>query len=180
MASEHAHDAPDRVWVADVTQHRTGEGWLYLAVVLDLFQRKVVGWAMDDRLDTNLVLTALQMAQRTRRPPPGLIHHTDQGSVYGSLKFGRHLAKSGVVGSMGRSGTPAANAVAESFFATLQTELLDRHEWPTRDGLRTAIFDFIEVFYNRRRRHKHLGQLSPDEYERRYQEHNREALIASP
>lgn len=180
VAGEFAHDAPNRVWVADVTQHRTGEGWLYLAVVIDLFQRKVVGWAMDDRLDTELVLATLEMAQQARRPSSGLIHHSDQGSVYGSLKFGRHLAKSGVVGSMGRSGTPAANAVAESFFATLQTELLDRHDWPTRDGLRTAIFDFIEVFYNRRRRHKHLGQLSPDEYERRYQAHNREALIPSP
>ena len=180
VAGEFAHDAPDRVWVADVTQHRTDEGWLYLAVVLDLFQRKVVGWAMDDHLDTELVLAALQMAQQTRRPHLGLIHHTDQGSVYGSLKFGRHLARSGVVGSMGRSGTPADNAVAESFFATLQTELLDRHDWPTRDGLRTAIFDFIEVFYNRRRRHKHLGQLSPDEYERRYREHNRRPVTTSP
>ena len=180
VAGEFAHAAPDRVWVAHVTQHRTGEVWLYLAVVLDLFQRKVVGWAMDDHLDTELVLAALQMAQQTRRPHPGLIHHTDQGSVYGSLKFGRHLARSGVVGSMGRSGTPADNAVAESFFATLQTELLDRHDWPTRDGLRTAIFDFIEVFYNRRRRHKHLGQLSPDEYERRYREHNRRPVTTSP
>ena len=180
VAGEFARDAPDRVWVADVTQHRTGEGWLYLALILDLFGRKVVGRAMDDRLDTELVLAALQMAQQMRRPATGLVHHSDQGSVYGSLKFGRHLARSGVVGSMGRSGTPADNAVAESFFATPQTELLDRHDWPTHDRLRTAIFDFIEIFYNRRRRHAHLGQLSPNAYERRFQRHNGQALIPSP
>jgi len=173
-------DAPDRVWVADVTQHRTGEGWLYLSVVLDVFQRKAVGWAMDDVLNTELVLSAFGMAQQVRRPNPGLVHHSDQGSPYGSLRFGRHLRASGVVGSMGRSGTPADNAVAESFFATLQTELLDRYDWPTRDGLRTAIFEFIEVFYNRRRRHSHLGHLSPVEFERRWHEQQHQAQVTSP
>ena len=173
-------DAPDRVWVADVTQHRTSEGWLYLSVVIDVFHRHVVGWAMDDVLNTDLVLSAFLMAQQVRRPDPGLVHHSDQGSPYGSLRFGRHLRASGVVGSMGRSGTPADNAVAESFFATLQTELLDRNDWPTRDGLRTAIFEFIEVFYNRRRRHKHLGQMSPDAFEKRWFEHQAQTVPASP
>ena len=163
-----------------MTHHRTGEGRLSLAVVLDLFRRKVVGWAMDFRLETNLVLEALQMPQRMRRPSLGLVHHTDSGSVYGSLAFGRHLARSGVIGRMGRSGTPADNAVAEGFFVTLQTERLDLLGWPTRDCLRTAIFDFIEVFYNRRRRHAHLDNLSLDEYERRDQNHNRTALHPSP
>lgn len=173
-------DAPDRVWVADVTQHRTDEGWVYLSVVIDVFHRHVVGWAMDDVLNTDLVLNAFRMAQQVRRPEPGLIHHSDQGSPYGSLRFGRHLRASGVVGSMGRSGTPADNAVAESFFATLQTELLDRHHWPTRDSLRVAIFEFIEVFYNRQRRHSHLGNLSPAEYERRWIEQQAQAQITSP
>ncbi len=180
VAGEFTQDAPDRVWVADVTQHRTDEGWLYLSVVLDVFHRRVVGWAMDDRLDTDLVLSAFAMAQQVRRPEPGLVHHSDQGSPYGSLRFGRHLRASGVVGSMGRSGTPADNAVAESFFATLQTELLDRYAWPTRDGLRMANFEFIEVFYNRRRRHKHLGQVSPDAFERRFKEQQAQAVLASP
>jgi transposase InsO family protein len=180
VVREFTQDAPNRVWVADVTQHRTDEGWLYLSVVLDVFHRRVVGWAMDDHLDTDLVLSAFAMAQQVRRPEPGLVHHSDQGSPYGSLRFGRHLRASGVVGSMGRSGTPADNAVAESFFATLQTELLDRYPWPTRDGLRMAIFEFIEVFYNRRRRHKHLGQTSPDAFEKRWYEQQAQTVLASP
>jgi putative transposase len=180
VKGEFTRDAPDRVWVADVTQHRTGEGWLYLSVVIDVFHRHVVGWAMDDVLNTDLVLSAFQMAQQARRPEAGLIHHSDQGSPYGSLRFGRHLRASGVVGSMGRSGTPADNAVAESFFATLQTELLDRSDWPTRDALRTAIFEFIEIFYNRQRRHSHLGNLSPVEYERRWHEQQQQAQVTSP
>ena len=173
-------DAPNRMWVADVTQHKTGEGWLYLAVVIDAFSRSVIGWAIDERLDTELVLAALKMAQVKRNPERGLIHHSDQGSVYGSLRFGRHLEASGIVPSMGRSGTPADNAVAESFFATLQTELLDRHAWPTRASLRTAIFDYIEVFYNRRRRHSHLDYLSPHEYERRHHPQATATSNASP
>jgi putative transposase len=180
VSGEFTCDAPNRVWVADVTQHRGDEGWVYLSVVIDVFHRHVVGWAMDDVLNTDLVLKAFQMAQRVRRPEPGLIHHSDQGSPYGSLRFGRHLRASGVVGSMGRSGTPADNAVAESFFATLQTELLDRHHWPTRDSLRVAIFEFIEVFYNRQRRHSHLGHLSPTEYERRWHEQRAQAQVTSP
>jgi transposase InsO family protein len=135
---------------------------------------------MDDVLNTELVLNAFQMAQRTRSPDPGPIHHSDQGSPYGSLRFGRHLQASGVVGSMGRSGTPADNAVAESFFATLQTELLDRYDWSTRDGLRTAIFEFIEILYNRQRRHSHLGHLSLVEFDRRWHEQQSQAQATSP
>jgi len=180
VAGAFTQDAPDRVWVADVTQHRTDAGWLYLSVVIDAFHRHVVGWAMDDVLNTDLVLSALQMAQQLRRPAPGFVHHSDQGSPYCSLRFGRHLRATGVVGSMGRSGTPADNAVAESFFATLQTELLDRHHWPTRDALRMAIFEFIEVFYNRQRRHSHLGNLSRAEYQRRWYEQQAQAQPKSP
>lgn len=120
------------------------------------------------------------MAQRKRRPGPGVIFHSDQASTYGSLRFGRHLASSGVVGSMGRSGTPADNAVAESFFATLQTELLDRYAWPTHDSLRSAIFEYIEAFYNRTRRHSYLAYLSLEEYERRFNETQNKSLTTSP
>lgn len=185
VAGDFAQDAPNRVWVADVTQHKTGEGWLFLAVVIDAFGRPVIGWAIDDTVSTELVLAALTMAQATRKPAAGVIHHSDQGSVYGSLRFGRHLPAIGVVPSMGRSGTPADNAVAESFFATLQTELLDRHAWPTRASLRTAIFiqppvGYIEVFYNRRRRHSHLDYLSPHEFERRHHHQATTTATASP
>jgi len=179
VAGAFTQDAPDRVWVADVPQHRTDAGWLYLSVVIDAFHRHLVGWAMDDVLNTDLVSSALHMAQQARRPAPGLIHHSDQGSPYGSLRFGRHLRATGVVGSMGRSGTPADNAVAESFFATLQTELLDRHHWPTRDALRMAIVEFIEVFHNRQRRHSYLGNLSPAEYQRRWYEQQAQAQLTS-
>ncbi len=168
VAGDFNQETPNRVWMADVTQHPTGEGWLYLAVVIDACGRRVIGWAMNERVTTELVLAALSMAQHTRKPPPGLIHHSDQGAAYTSLRFGRHLNATGAVGSMGRSGTPADNAVVESFFASLQTELLDRQSWPTRDDLRTAIFEYIEIFYNRQRRHSTLDYLSPNEYERRH------------
>jgi putative transposase len=160
--------APDRLWVADITQQRTGEGWLYLAVVLDAFSRRVVGWSMADHLRTELVLDALDMAIAQRRPAPGLVHHTDHGCQYTSLAFGRRLQQAGLVASMGTVGDALDNAVAESFFATLECELLDRYDWPTRQALRTAVFDFIEVFYNRRRRHSTLDYLSPADYEQQH------------
>lgn len=167
--------APNRLWVADVTQHATDEGWLYVAVVLDAFSRKVVGWAMDERLDTALVVQALDMALWNRRPPPGLVHpccarasHSDHGAPYTSLVYGRRLEEAGILGSMGSVGDALDNAVAESFFATLQTELLDRRTWPTRRILRSAVFTYIEGFYNHRRRHSSLGHLSPEEFERRW------------
>jgi putative transposase len=149
-------------------QQRTGEGWLYLAVILDSFSRRVVGWSMAEHLRTELVLDALDMAISQRRPAPGLIHHTDHGCQYTSFAFGRRLAASELVASMGTVGDALDNAVAESFFATLECELLDRHAWPTKAGLRTAIFDFIEVFYNRQRRHSTLAYATPVTYEQQH------------
>lgn len=167
VAREFAAEAPNRLWVADITQHRTLEGWLYLAVVLDAFSRPIVGWAMGDRITSDLVVSALEMAVHNRNPEPGVVHHSDQGAQYTALSFGKHLERSGVMGSMGAVGSALDNAMAESFFASLQTELLDRYEWTTRDSLKTAIFDYIEIFYNRTRRHSSLDYLSPLDYERR-------------
>jgi len=161
-------DAPDRRWVADITQHQTREGWLYLAVVLDLFQRAVVGWAMAERMTGELVVDALEMALTRRRPARGVLHHSDRGGQYRSLTLGQRLRDSGLIGSMSRPGRPADNAAMESFFASLQTELLDRRRWVSRSELQTAIFHYIEAFYNRKRRHSTLGYLSPHEFERRY------------
>ena len=159
-------DEPNKLWVADVTQHETGEGWLFLAVVIDAYSRLVVGWSMDKQFTAELVLAALEMALWNRQPAEGLIHHSDHGSQYTSLAFGQGLERSSVLGSMGSVGDALDNAVAESFFATLQTELLDRYDWPTRQSLRSAMFEFIHVFYNRQRRHSTLGYLSPVEFER--------------
>jgi putative transposase len=156
---------PDRLYVADITQHRTGEGWYYLAVVLDCFSRRVVGWAMADHIRAELVVDALQMAIWNRRPQPGAIHHSDHGSTYTSWAFGHRLREAGLLGSMGSIGDCFDNSVAESFFATLQTELLDRQSWATRAELANAVFAFIEGFYNPVRRHSTLGYLSPADYE---------------
>jgi putative transposase len=160
--------APDRLWLADITYVPTQEGWLYLAAVLDAFSRRVVGWAMADHLRTDLVLDALTMALATRRPAAGLVHHSDRGCQYTSLAFGRRLAESGLVPSMSRVANCWDNAVAESFFATLKRELVDRPDreaWPTRAAARRAIFDYVEAFYNRQRRHSTLRYLSPAGYE---------------
>ena len=160
--------APNRLWAADITYVRTWEGWLYLAVVLDCFSRRVVGWAMADHLRTELVLEALGMAVWQRTPPVGAIHHSDHGCQYTSLAFGRELRQSGLVTSMGSVGDAFDNAVAESFFATLKCELLYRRPWPRHEDARRAIFDFIEAWYNPRRRHSTLGYASPTAYEQRY------------
>ena len=159
---------PDRLWLADITQQRTDEGWLFVAVILDAFSRRVVGWSMAEHLRTELVLDALDMAISQRRPAPGLVHHTDHGCQYTSFAFGRRLAASQLVASMGTVGDALDNAVAESFFATLECELLDRHHWPDRQTLRTAVFDFIEVFYNRQRRHSTLDYATPTSYEQQH------------
>ena len=158
-------EGPDRIWVADITSIDSREGWLHVAVVMDLYSRRIVGWAMAPHLRTELVADALEMAIVRRKPGPGLIHHSDHGCQYTSLGFGRKLRESGMLPSMGAVGTAYDNAVAESFFATLKKDLVHRWTWPTRDGLRLAIFDYVETFYNRQRRHSTLGQLSPAAFE---------------
>jgi putative transposase len=157
---------PDQLWVADITSVPTWSGWLYLAVVLDVFSRRVVGWAMADHLRTELVVDALEMALWNRQPAAGLVHHSDQGCQYTSLAFGRRCREAGIIPSMGSVGDCFDNAMAESFFATLECELLARHRFATRTQARVAVFDYLEGFYNPRRRHSALGQLSPTDYER--------------
>jgi putative transposase len=160
--------APDRLWVADITELPTGEGPLYLAAIVDAFSRACVGWSMADHLRTGLVLAALEAALEQRRPAPGLIHHSDRGTQYTSLALGAHLERAGIAASMGIPGSGLDNALAESFFASLETELIDRSTWPTRKQAREAVFDWIERFYNRVRSHSRIGYLAPLEYERRY------------
>ena len=160
--------APDRLWVADITYVPTWAGFLYVAVVVDAFSRVVVGWSMAGHLRTELILDALDMAIGRRRPGAGLIHHSDQGTQYTSLAFGRRAREAGIALSMGSVGDAYDNAMAESFFASLETELLDRTTFRTRADARLAVFDYIEAFYNPRRRHSALDYLSPADFERRY------------
>jgi transposase InsO family protein len=159
---------PDRTWFADISYIPTGQGWLYLAVVLDGCSRRVVGWAMADHLRAELAIDALQMALQRRQPAQGLICHSDRGSQYTAGVYTRVLEDAGLCQSMGRVATCFDNAARESFFATLKTELVHTRAWPTRQSARTAIYEYIEVFYNRRRRHSALDYLSPTEYERRH------------
>ena len=159
-------EAPDKLWVADVTYVPTWTGFLYLAIVLDVFSRKVVGWAMANHLRTELVLEALNMAIAQRRPQ-GVIHHSDKGAQYTSLAFGKRCRDRGIVTSTGSAGDCYDNAMAESFFATLECELIKRRSLKTQAEARTAIFEFIEGWYNTKRRHSALGYLSPNEFERR-------------
>jgi putative transposase len=156
----------DQLWVADITYVPTWAGFLYLAVVLDAFSRRVVGWCMADHLRTELVLSALEMALWNRRPGPGLIHHSDHGCQYTSISFGHRCREAGIAPSMGSVGDCYDNALAESFFATLECELLDRQRFRTKTEARLAIFDYIETFYNRERRHSALDYRSPAAYER--------------
>ena len=150
----------------DVTEHRTGEGKVYLAAVLDAYSRRVVGWSIADHIRSELVVDAIQMAVWRRQPPEGqTIAHSDHGSQYTSWAFGRRLRAAGLLGSMGSIGDCFDNAVAESFFGSLQLELLDEHHWETRDQLANAIFDWIECWYNPKRRHSYCGMLSPVDYE---------------
>jgi putative transposase len=168
--------APDRLWVADITYLRTWEGWLYLAAVQDIYSRRIVGWSMADHMRSELVVDALEMALAHRQPAPGLIWHSDQGSQFVSLAFGQAARAAGIAQSMGSRGDCFDNAVAESFFATLKKELVHRRSWPTKTELRTEVFDYIEVFYNRRRRHRTLGMLSPAQYETITHHHHLEQL----
>ena len=155
----------DRVWVSDLTYVPTREGWLYLAVVLDLASRRVVGWGMGPSLEVGLALGALRMAIAARRPPAGLLHHSDRGSQYTCAEYTAVLAAHGMLASMSRKGDCWDNAVAESFFATLERELIARRDWRTRAEARQAIFQYIETWYNRARRHSTLGYVSPAQYE---------------
>ena len=158
-------DRPDVLSVADITYLRTWEGWLYLAAVQDAYSRRIVGWSMADHMRAELVVDALQMALARRRPGPGLVHHSDQRSQFVSLAFGQAARDAGIAVSMGSRGCAYDNAVAESFFATLKKELVHRRSWPTRRELATKVFDYIEAFYNRVRRHSALGMLAPLEFE---------------
>lgn len=157
-------DAPNRLWVTDITQHRTGEGWVYCAAVIDVHSRRCVGWSIADHLRTELVIDALDMA-RWQRKPLGTTVHSDRGTQYTSWLFGQRLRQAGLMGSMGKVACAYDNSLMESFFGSMQIELLDRRTWTTRAELANAIFEWIEAWYNPRRRHSSLGYRSPLEFE---------------
>jgi putative transposase len=158
---------PNLAWVADITYFATREGWLYLAIVLDLFSRRIVGWSMSQWIDADLVLAALQMAVDRRRPKPGLIVHTDRGSQYACNEYRTFIDAHGIVPSMSRKRDCWDNAVAESFFASLKADLKTERLWASRAEARTAIFEYIETWYNPERLHSTLGYVSPIEFEAR-------------
>ena len=166
VARHFAAEGPDRLWVADITYIPTWAGFLYLAVVLDVWSRRIVGWAIEPHLKTELVLSALNMALMQRRPQ-GVIHHSDRGCQYTSYAFGKRCQEAGVMPSMGSTGDAYDNAMAESFFATLEREVLDRRRFQSQAEARLAIFQWLEGWYNPHRRHSALGYLSPINYERR-------------
>jgi putative transposase len=155
----------DRIWVADITYVHTLEGFRYLAFILDVHSRRIVGWAMENHLRTEIVVDALQMAVWRRKPAPALVHHSDQGVQYTSLSFSERLREVGITPSMGRTGSALDNAMAESFVSTLKAELVSRMEFPTRQAAKTAIFEYLETFYNIRRLHSALGYRSPTDFE---------------
>ena len=156
---------PDQIWLSDITYIRTGQGWLYLAAILDLYTRRIVGWAMGKRLQADLTLKALQMALHQRRPKEGLIHHSDRGSQYTSKEYQALLSRHKLLPSMSRAGNAYDNAPMESFFATLKTELVHHCRFETRQQAQAALFDFMEVFYNRQRLHSTLGYRTPADFE---------------
>lgn len=156
---------PNMAWVGDMTFVRTRAGWLYLAILLDLYSRKVVGWSMSDSPNEALTLGALNMAIEHRAPKPGLIHHTDQGVIYRSRGYRERMEKAGILPSMGSKGSAYDNAVAESFFSNLKNELIHNTEFISRESAKVAIFSYIELFYNRQRIHQTLGYVSPVEFE---------------
>jgi putative transposase len=171
-------ERPDQTWVADITYLPTHDGWLFLAAVMDLYSRKIVGWSMRDDLEAPLVVDAISMAIARRKPKPGLVHHSDRGSQYTSIAMGRTLRDSKIMASMGSKGDPWDNASAESCISTIKNELVKRRTFATRDQARLALFRYIESFYNPLRRHSSLEMLSPDDYERRYWEDNAAAAAA--
>jgi putative transposase len=156
---------PNRIWLADITYIPTQEGFLYLAFILDTHSRRIVGWSMGSHMRTELVVAALEMAVWRRKPSAGLVHHSDRGAQYTAISFGRRLEEVGIVPSMGRTGSALDNAMAESFVATLKTELVHRRRFPDRGVARSAIFEYLEAFYNRRRMHSALSYRSPMSYE---------------
>jgi len=158
-------DAPNQRWVADITYVPTRQGWLYLAVVMDLYSRRIVGWSMSHRMSRRLVVDALEMAVAARRPEGPLIHHSDRGAQYTSDDFRAELARHGIECSMSSSGNCYDNAVVESFFGVLKRERVNRVRYRTREEARADLFAYIEVFYNRKRRHSRLGNVSPAEFE---------------
>lgn len=168
-------DAPDQKWVADITYIPTQEGWLYLAAVLDLFSRKIVGWAMSERIDEALVTSALNMAIVQRRPGPGLLHHSDRGSQYAADGYQELLEKMGMVCSMSRKGNCWDNAVMERFFGSLKTERVYRKTYKTRAEAKKDLFVYIEWFYNAARRHAALGYQTPNAVETRYRRESQSA-----
>jgi len=156
---------PNLTWVGDITYIKTWTGWAYLATVIDAHSRKIIGWAIADHMQTDLIITALTMALSSRKPAPGVIFHSDRGSQYTSARFRRFCTSHGVRPSVGKTGICYDNAVSESFFATLKKELVHLRPWPTLQRLRTALFDYIETYYNRRRLHSTLDYHTPDEYD---------------
>ncbi len=167
--------APDRLWVTDITYLATGEGWLYLAAILDCYSRAVVGWAAADHMRTELCVAALDDAAARRHPPAGVVHHSDRGCQYTSYGYQQRLAELGMVPSMSRKGNCLDIAVAESFWATVKRELVNTREWATRAELEMALFDYIEVFYNRKRLHSTLDYLTPEEYDNKYWDSSKSA-----
>lgn len=157
---------PNELWVTDITQHRTREGWLYCAAVLDAYSRRIVGWSIDSKQDSTLVVNALDMAIRNRRPEPGGIVHADHGTQFTSWVFGDKIRSAGLLPSFGTVGDGLDNAMMESFWSSMQIELLNRRKWKTRVELANAIFEYIEIFHNRQRRHSALGYRTPTEHER--------------
>ena len=157
-------DGPDRVWFTDITQHRAADGWVYCCAVIDAWSRRIVGWSIADHIRAELVVDALEMARWQRRPA-GTIVHADRGAQYTSWIFGHRLRAAGLLGSMGRVASSVDNALIESFWSSMQRELLDRQQWRSREQLASAMFEWIEGWYNPRRRHSSIGNLSPHEYE---------------
>jgi putative transposase len=167
LAQNFAAERPNRVWLADITYVPTSEGWLYLAVVLDLCTRKIVGWAMRDHMRAELTIAALTMAIQRQKPPPGLIHHSDRGSQYTAADYRKVLDAAGMIQSMSRKGNCWDNAPMESCFGTIKTELVHQACYPTRDAARHDLFAYIEGYYNRQRLHSALGYITPEQAERR-------------
>ena len=172
-------ETPDTRWTADITYLWTSQGWLYLAVILDMFSRRVVGWAMNQSMERELVLSALDMAISARCPGPDLLCHSDRGSQYASGEYQKRLKDAGIACSMSRRGNCCDNAPTESFFASLKKEMVYRTRFETREQARAAVFDWIEVWYNRKRRHSAIGYISPETFERQQRQQQTATAIAA-